>query len=463
MAVRRPVLLGALLLLAALLAGCGSAPDPRAGLVPYPKVGDVVTYEASGALVEISRWENGHAFLAPAAKVRFTLAESPRVLDAARQVHPAFKVTTEVAEAGAFVRHSDRYVSPEHQAVIQALYPLSQDQAVLSFDERGFPWLWGASALFGADLGRQESVAFALPDNLGRGADRVLAWRVEGTETVDGVEATRLALEGAPGLEGTLWMQPGSPWPLKASLRVLTDELAPHVRVDGATPVSMEARRVEVQEGATHLPARNRGTSFAMTDASLARAAFDGEKPPDGDPAYVPYPLGQAVADAKLVDRGLAAWLDAAEDPRLYRATYIEAPAPTQGVRNLTWLLAWMDKGDRYYTMQIYRLDPSVLGLGVPLLNGSGPSPPPREPNHGWFPPDAVEPQFVPLSEGVRLVRDVFGAQRVEIFLRSFADPPGYSYYVDGGFEGAGRYTVVFNPNTGLVENATGPVTPRLA
>lgn len=459
----RPVLLGALLICAALLAGCADAPDPRAGLVPYPRLGDVVVYEATGALVELSRWENGHAFLAPTAQVRYTLGESPKVLDAARQVYPAFKVTTEVAETGAFVRHSERLVSPAHQAVVQALYPLSQDQSVLSFDERGFPWLWGASALFGADLARQDALSFPLPDNLGRGEHRTLTWRVDGTEDVEGVGTTRLVLEGAPGVDATLWMEPGAAWPLRVSLSILTDELAPHVRVDGPAPIAMEARRVEARQGDGLLPARNPTASWAETDASLARAAFDGEKPPDGDPTYVPYTLAAAVADAKLVDRGLATWLDAAEDPRLYRATYIEAPAPAQNLRNLTWLLAWMDKGDRYYTLQIYRLDAPALGLGVPLLNGSSPSPPPRESNHGWFPANALETMFVPLSEGVRLVRDTFGAQHIEIFLRSFAGPPGYSYYIDGGFEGPGRYTVVFNPNTGLIENATGPVTARTA
>lgn len=458
---RGPALL-VLLALPALLAGCSEAPDARAGLVPYPRMGDVATYEATGAHVDFARWENGHAFLAGAGRVRLTLSASPDALDAARAVHPAFKVTTEVAEAGPFVRHAERFVSPAHQAVVQALYPISTDQSVLSFDERGFPWLFGASALFGADLAREARVPFALPDNLGRGASFDLAWRVDGAETVDGVAATRLVLEGAPGVEGMLWMEPGVAWPLRVHLRVTGPEMAPHLRIDGALPASMEARRVDLAPGGEPLPARDRGAGFDAEGTGLARARFDGEKPPDGDAGYVPWLLGDAVQQAKVVDRRLALWLEGASDPRLYRATYIEAPPPPGGLRNLTWLLSWMDQQDRYYTTQVYRLDHPLLGLGLPLVNTSGPSEPPREPNHGWFPAEAVREDLVPLSEGVRLVRDTFGAGHVEIFLRSFADPPGYSYYVDGGFEGAGRYTVVVNPATGLVENVTGPITPRL-
>lgn len=452
-------------LLAGVAAGClglGGDDDPRAGLVPYPRLGDVATYEATGAHLDLSRWENGHPFVSPAATLRLALAPSGKVLDAARAVHPAFKVTTEASEGGPFLLRSERYVSPATQSVVQARYPLSQDQSTLSFDERGYPWLFGASALFGADLSEEKEVGFVLPDNLGRGVEVPLAWRVAGTERVEGVDATRLVLEGAPGFEATLWMEPGSAWPVRVSMKATGAELAPHVRVDGALPVSMEARRVEVRPGETPLPGRDRGAAFT-TDTGLARAAFDGEKPPDGQPGYVPYLLADAARDAKLLDRGLAAWLAAADDPRLYRGTYIEAPSPAQGVRNQTWLLAYMDKADHYYTTQIYRLDAELLGLGVPLLNGSGPSEPPRDANHGWFPASDVPQELVPLSEGVRLVRDTFGAQRVEIFLRSFADPPGYSYYIDGGFEGAGRYTVVVNPATGLIENATGPVTVRAA
>lgn len=451
-----------LVLVAAALAGCSRAPDARGDLVAYPRLGDVATYAVQGAYVELTRWENGHAFLGGAGEVRFTLSESGKVLDAARAVHPAFRVATELSDGAGFVRHGDRYVSPEHQAIMQAYYPHSADQGTLSFDERGHPWLFGASVLFGADLAREPEVTFELPDNLGRGETRALAWRVDGTESVEGIDARRLVLEGAPGLDATLWLEPGSAWPLRALVQVTDRGMAPHVRVDGEVPVTMDARRVEVQPGADPLPARNHGATFTG-DTGLARAAFDGEKPPDGMAGYVPYLLADAVRDAKLIDRGLAGWLSTAEDPRLYRATYIEAPPPAQGVRNLTWLLAYMDKGGRYYTTQLYRLDAAALGLGVPLLNTSGPSEPPKDPNHGWFPADAMPADLVPLSEGVRLVRDTFGAQRIEIFLRSFADPPGYSYFIDGGFEGAGRYTVIVNASTGLMENATGPVTPLMA
>jgi hypothetical protein len=107
--------------------------------------------------------------------------------------------------------------------------------------------------------------------------------------------------------------------------------------------------------------------------------------------------------------------------------------------------------------------------VGVPRIEATGPAEAPANEDHGWFDAAAVPETIVPLSEGIRIMRDVFGAQQVQVFLRSFANPPGHTYYIDGGFDGTpgeggvGRYTVVYNPNTGLIEQATGPVTPRLA
>lgn len=459
----RAALLLVLLALPA-LAGClGGAEGARETIVPYPRYGDAVTYEARGALVEFARWENAHPFIADPARVRFTLEPGPKMLDAARAIHPTFLVRTEVADGGPFDLRSERYVSPIHQGVVQGYYPLSQAQSVLSFDERGFPWLFGASALFGEDLAREPEFPVALPDNLGRGQRFAPVWRVAGEEDVDGVAATRLDLAGAPGMEGSLWMEPGSPWPLRARLALLDDSLAPHVRADGAYPATLEARRVEVVAGSGSLPPRNRGASFGE-DNLVLRDLWDGEKPPDGGPGAVSYLLSEAVRDAKLLDPGLQGFLQSAEEPRLYRGTFQQEPGPAEGTRNDHWLLSFVSRDGQYYEVQVGRLTLPQLPTGVPRIEQSGPAEPPSDENHGWFARDAVPERLVTLSEGVRIVQELFGAPSVQVFLRSFSDPPGYSYFIDGGFEqDGGRYTVVYNPNTGLLEEATGPVAPRVA
>lgn len=458
----RPLVPALLLAVALGGAGCfGGGDDGPPPLVPYPRSGDVAVYEATGALVEFARWNNGVPFAAVSAQVRLTLATSPDALDGARAQHPAFKVTTDVAEAGVFGKRHDRWVGPRQEAIVQSFYPLSQDQSVVAFDERGYPWMFGASVLIGEELTEGARFPFDIPDNLGRGATMQMAWVVAGDE--EGF--TKLTLDApASGMTGALWMEPGSPWPARVELAIVTDELAPHVRSDGGYPVSMGARRVSVESSGESLPPRDRGAVF-IGDSSAVRTEYDGEKPPDGDPATLLYPLGEAVENAKVIDPSLRAWLDAADAPLLYRATYQIEPGALEGSQSAHWLVQFVDRAERYYETQISRLHAPPLPVGVPRIEASAPAQPPEEENHGWFDPADVPQMQVPLSEGIRIVRDVFGATEVQIFLRSFVDPPGYSYYLDGGFvEGeAGRYTVIYNPSTGFIESATGPVTPRLA
>ena len=467
----RVPLLAALLLLPA-WAGCAEPEDTRANLVPYPRMGDVATYEVTGALVDLARWENAHPFASGRGTVAWEVSAGGSVIDAARGVHDAFKVTRKVGEGGGLVEQAQLYVSPAHEAVIQSFYKLSQDQSVLAFDERGYPWLWGTSVLFGEQLKEGGVVALTLPDNLGRGVSAPLAWRVEGREE-DG--AWRLALSGNDSIEARAWVEPGVAWPQRVEVTLKDAGLAPLVRADAALPAHMEARRVDVKVGGESVAPRNRDAGF-VDDAGAKRLTWDGEKPPDGDAGYVPYALGDAVRDAKLLDAGLQQWLASAQDPRLYRGTFkmvplSAGPANVSGQTAPYWLLQFMEKGGRYYEVQVERVDPPAAPpplptpAGVPRVVGSGPVDAPKDENHGWFPKDAPPADLVPLSEGVRIVREVFGATQVEIFLRSFADPPGYSYYIDGGMEpgGVGRYTVVYNPATGRLEDATGPVTPRVS
>jgi hypothetical protein len=448
-----------LLLAAPALAGCfGAKETAREGLVAYPRLGDVAVYDVRGALLDLARWENGAAFPAGSGRLRFSLDESAPVIDGARAVHPAFRVLVERDSGGGFVTHAERFVSPRHQAVVQAYYPLSQDQGVLSFDERGFPWLFGASALFGADPARDARVGFALPDNLGRGESMVLEWVAQAREGDEWV----FGLEGSASLAGELRIPAGSAWPTYARLELRDDALAPHVRSETPKAV-LEARLASLAPGDAPLPARDRAATFGE-DLGVTRLAWDGEKPPDGDAAYVPYALADAVRDAKLLDTSLAAWLSQAQEPRLYRATFQEDAGPVEGTSVPNWLLQFVDRSDIYYEVEIERVSIALVAQGVPRVVRSAPAEPPAEGNHGWFAREAVREDLVPLSEGVRIVRDVFGAQGVQIFLRSFSDPPGYSYFLDGGFEeDGGRYTVVYHPSTGFIEQATGPVSPRFA
>lgn len=448
-------------LVLALTAGCfGADEDPRASLVPYPHLGDVAVYEASGALVEFARWENGIPFAAATAQVRLSVAPGGDALDGARAVHPSFRVTTQVAEAGAFVQRSERWIAPRQEAVVQSFYPLSQDQSIVAFDERGFPWLFGASALFGEEIRPGVALPFPLPDNLGRATQVVARW-------VPAAAGGRVALEGVPGMNATLWMEPGSAWPARVEIAIDSPALAPHVRSDGGYPVSMVARRVSLVTAGDPVPPRDRGASFGE-DASVVRAVWDGEKPPDGEPP-LEYPLAEAVAEAKLLDKPLADWLAAHDAPILYRGTFQTEAGPVEGSRQAHWLLQWVARSNEYYEVQIARVFPPVAApapapaVGVPRVESSGPAKPPADANHGWFARASAPEEIVPLAEGIRVVREVFGAQEVQVFLRSFADPPGYSYFLDGGFEGPGRYTVVYNPNTGFMEEATGPVQPRVS
>jgi hypothetical protein len=475
----RPLALAlAALALAPALAGCAGSADPRGDLVPYPRMHDAATYALRGAQVDLARWENGHALEGGDARLKLSVLPGGAALDGARIPHATFLVREDLEVAGGAVHHADLYVSPAHEAVVQSFYPLSGDQSIVAFDERGYPWLFGASALFGESLAPGDRIPVTIPDNLGHGAALNLSWRVGGAETVDGVRATRLDLDGSPSLGATLWMEPGSPWPVAASLTLRDAGVEPLLRADGSYPAHVEAHRVLVERGDQALPPRDRAEAFAA-DAALARAPWDGFAPPDGPEAYEPYLLGDAIRDAKLVDNGLAAWLKGAQDPRLYRATFKLFDGPAQGTENATWLLEFVDRTESYYQVQMERLEPAngtlpappaalppgAPPLGVPRATQSGPAQAPASENHGWFAADAVPGQMVTLSQGIDVVRAVFGAKGVQIFLRSFEDPPGYAYYLDGGWDGPqGRYTVVYDPERAFLQEATGHgVTPRLA
>lgn len=458
--VRAPVLV--LILVGATLAGCASPPDSRAGLVAYPKLGDVATYKATGTYLEFARWENGHP-ITSTGEIKFEVSSGEKALDGARQVHDTYRVNTRMEGA----KHAALFVLPARQAIVQSYYPLSQDQGIVAFDERSYPWLFGASALFGQDLVPGAEYSLRLDDNLGSGANAPdLWWRVVGEDNA----SVKVELAGSPSIDATLWMEPGVAWPSRAVITIHDAGLAPQIRVDGQYPATMDARRASLAQGSESVPPRRGGFDFAP-DSSVTAESWDGEKPPDGDVASVPYLLSQAVSDAKLLDKGLADFLASSEDPRLYRATYKQGVfngtplGPVEQLPSPYWLLQFMNKAEAFYEVQVERVDLPVGGRGVPRVLSSGPAEPPRDESHGWFAKGDLPDKLVPLSEGMRVVRQMFGAEGIQIFLRSFSNPPGYSYFLDGGWENgeSGRYTVVYNPSTGFVEEATGPVTPRFA
>lgn len=471
----------ALLVVAILLvAGCatrsGSFPG-EATTLPYPRIGDVATYSVSGAYVELARWENGHPVDA-GTQLSFAVTAGPKVLDGARQVLDSYRVTTTLHGA----KFADLYVSPAYgHTLVQAVYPLSQDQNVVAFDERGYPWLFGASALFGRTVAPGSSAGFALPNGLVAQPPVVAtaAWVFVGSEP-DGL---RFDLKDLPGYAGSVWLKPGSAWPARVHLAATGNDLAPWLRLDGPAPATMDARLVSLAPGSQFLPPRDSSKQYGA-DGSVKRVAWSGEAPPDGDQPATPYALADAMRDAKLLDKGLQGYLASAQDPRLYRATFKMVPlndtGPLADAMEPYWLLEWMEKGGRYYLVEMQRVDapssptgppptaplPTALpAQGVPRVLSSGPADAPADTAHGWFPKEAEPDQLVPLSEAVRVVRSTFGAQGIQIYLRSFAQPPGYAYFIDGGWDQGEphRYTVVYEPGAGFIQEATGPVGARLA
>src|SRR5581483_4357086 len=190
--------------------------------------------------------------------------------------------------------------------------------------------------------------------------------------------------------------------------------------------------------GDARLPPRDRSAHFGA-DTAAPRQAWDGTAPPEGSTSYEPYLLSEAMRDAKLLDPGLQGWMKGAQDPLLYRATFKPIDTPAQGVVNETWLLVFVDKTESYYQVQMGRLQANATlpapapvaapGSGAPRVESSGPYAPPASANHGWFARDAVPEKLVPLAAGIDVVRGVFGAKGIQIFLRSFEDPPGYQYF----------------------------------
>ncbi|MEA3202149.1 MAG: hypothetical protein QOE90_3577 [Thermoplasmata archaeon] len=458
----------ALVVLTLLAAGCASrAGETRDALVPYPRLHESATYAVSGSLADLARWENGAPITTPDAKLRFSLLSTQTALDAARTAQPTVLLREELLVAGGAVKLADLYVSPAHQALVQGVYPLSGDQSIVAFDERGYPWLFGASALFGEAISPGATLPVSIPDNLGHGHALNLTWRVVGSERVGDVDATRLDLDGSPSLAGSLWMQAGSPWPVRATLTLKDAGVEPLLRAQ-SYPAHVDARRQAVASGDKPLPPRDRAATFGE-DAAAPREAWDGTAPPDGSTSYEPYLLSEAIRDAKLLDTGLQTWTKGAQSPILYRATFKPFATPAQGVENETWLLVFVDQRETYYQVQMGRLQPPpassplpapVPTIGAPRVESSGPYEPPASANHGWFPKESVPAKLVPLAAGIDVVRSAFGAKGVQIFLRSFQDPPGYQYFLDGGWDGPkgeeGRYTVVYDPETGLLQEATG-------
>ncbi len=457
-----------LVVLASGLAGCASPGPSGGGVLARPRIGDVAEYVLAGHLVEFARWANGVPLVG--AENRLVLrvaAQEGLALDGFRARHAVFRVDEELSTGGALAPLRSWLVSPEQAAVVQGAAPLAGEDAVVSFDERGYPWAWGASAFHGETLAVGRGADVVLLANAGQAAPLAIRLEVVGMDRVRERDAFRVTAVPGPGFAApaawTLWLAPDVPYPLRVEATLPRGTWEPFVRLDTSVEaVTMRAELASITRGDVPLPPRNSGARWLDEPVEAEFVAWDREKPPDGGTAYAPFVLAEAVEWAETFDSGFRAWREAHPRSLLYRATHFAKPGPIGGVRTFVWLVQHVSEDDAYYEVQVERsIADAVPGLpGLTRATLSRPATAP-EGDHGWFPPDDLPDRLLTIGSGVEIMRDVFQPSGVEIFVRSFTDPVGYAYYVDGGFEEpAGRFTVIVNAQSGFLQAAVGPVRP---
>lgn len=462
------VALACLLVVAPALAGCTTPSAAVEEPLALPRIGDRAEYAVSGHLVELARWANGFAITGADARLTLAVEEGPRALDGFRSPHETFLVREELGDAGALSPHRDLYVSEALGAVVQSFTPLGAGDVVVGFDERGYPWAWGASLWHGARLEAGATAPLVLPANGGQAAPLALTLRVASAERVGAREAVKVEALGLPdGASWAIWLAPGVPVPVKVEVRMPPKALDPFVRTDDATPESLrfDAELASFTRGdGRELARAAEGAPFESGQADAEFSAWNREHPPDGrSPRYAPFVLAEAVAWAKLADRAFASWFESHDGAILYRATYLAKAGAIPGTTTHVWLVQYVSRENAFYEVVVERTLGGGSATGVTQVTSSNEAEPP-EGNHGWFATEALPDELLTLDSGVAVMRALFAPRGVEIFLRSFESPPGYAYYIDGGFEDPKlRYTVIVNAQTGFVQAAVGPVTPRLA
>ncbi|HLE97642.1 MAG TPA: hypothetical protein VI997_09765 [Candidatus Thermoplasmatota archaeon] len=431
------------------LAGCFGGPDlPTSLVVPPPRIGDVVEYEVTGEYAELVRWEPELPI--PIARVRVSVGADGERIDAGLRRDATYAVRTEADGGAGWQLLDTRFVATGSHTVVQMLVPFNETERVVSWEEHGAPWLFGASALFGRTV--DGALDAPVPAVAGQDAPLPLPFRV----VMEDDGPFRVTAEGPVSLEYA-W-RPGETYP--ESFRVVVHEDAGGFVAAGfPRDADFEGRKVSESRGVDVLP--QHGVEPEVPPAVAALARFDGRKPPEAGDALV-FPLKDAMRAAETQDLGLRAFLDAAPESVLYRATYyLAAPAAAGAPREPTWNLAYVSPEEAYYEAKVGR----IAGLAIHRTYESGPVEPPRG-EHGWIDPATLPGQMLPLDAAVARFTETFAAASYEIFVRSFAGdartPAGYYYLIDGGFEEpGGRYTTTWNAQTGRLESAVGPVGPK--
>ncbi|MHB8603738.1 MAG: hypothetical protein ACYDCK_00675 [Thermoplasmatota archaeon] len=491
-----------LLVSPAFLAGCARpAVTPTGATLALPHIGDSATYVAHGAFLDFRRWANGFTLPPTGESITLAIGASGAAVDGTRRNWSAFEAT--LSDTSGTI--SREFVSPEHASLVQSWSPLNGEQAVLAFDERGYPWAWGASVLQGRPLtaGRVES--FSLPANAREGASAsdpqgvplALSFRIGAVEPVPyetppvdktmfarPANGVRVELAENASVDWRLWFDPSIPYPLRIEAHWRNGGLAPYVRVDQADAplLVFTADLVAFTRGATSTPPRDSTATFPTEQVGAALETWDGTAPPEGAPGYEPFALSEAIQWASLTDAPWKQWSAAHPDAHLYRATYSAAPGAVAGSVAHSWLVYYVSSANDYYAFEVNRTQPAsaptipppldaapIPAAGVTQTVMSGPADAPRG-EHGWFAADRLPKKLLTLSSAVALVEGTFREPRVEIFLRSFTDPVGYGYYIDGGVGQASdagkkpdRFTVIVSAESAFIEAAVGPVKPLVA
>lgn len=449
-----------LLVVVPAFAGCFGGTDDSI-LVGRPAEGDVVLYEASGEFLDLARLLNAAALPGRSANVRLDVGSTARVFDGALVPHDAHRTTLAIDNE----RPLERWV--DAAGVVASRLPLSETgDAALSFEERGWPWAFGASVLFGRVLAQGDRVPFVLRNDAGQAAPLALAWRVERVES----GLATLALDGAEGARGTLVMEDGVAYASRLDLAIEGGPLAVHLGLDGAPHAMRLAHSAwELREPPIALvtPEESRVAS------DLARfAKFNRVHPPDPSPSAFAFPLGEAVAHVRESDEPYKGWASAEKDVILSRGTYLATASatslPLAPPRTTThvWLVQFVSRGEKYWETKVERFVSNDTGAAlVTRVATSGAVAAPKG-EHGWVDPDRLPGDLLTLASGVAIMRAAFEPDGVQVFVRSFTRDDGYGYFylVDGGFERPlGRYTVTVNAQTGFVRSAVGPVAAPVA
>lgn len=424
-----------ILLVGTLLAGCAEPAAPAALVSPPPRLGDVVEYEVTGPYADLVRWEPE---LPPTLdRIRFTVEPGGSRLTPDLGRRDTFAVRLEGDGGSGWQTLDVRYVALASGVVVEVLTPFNETQSVLSWEEFGQPWAFGASVFMGKTnppSGSEVPSIFPAPPHVSRVGDR---WRAS-----------------LPSHGATLTWKDGETWPETFRFEVL-EEASAWLALGFERGTVFEGRKVAEKRGATELAI---GTVVEEAAPVAALVAFDGRAPPERGDGLV-FPLRDAMEAAETQDTGLRAWLDANPENRLARATYfLAAPSAPNGPPEPAWNLGYVTPEETYYEVKVAR----IAGLPLARTYDSGTVPAPKG-QHGWI--DGFPAELLALDDAVAAFQKAFSATGYEIFVRSFTGDartaPGYYYLIDGGFEERmGRYTTTWNAQTGLLESAVGTVEP---